>query len=68
MIAKPIGKSMMVVEVFMIHMLSKPALNIKPPMIDLPPVPVYLRMFNAILLCKFDFCIAIDKKKPPKKR
>ena len=48
--AKPIGKSMIVVEVFIIHMLSRQELSIKPPIIDLPLVPVYFKTFNAMRL------------------
>ena len=68
MIAKPIGSNMIVVEVFIIHILSKQELNMKPPIIDLPLVPVYFKTVKAIRLCRLHFWMAMDKKNPPKKR
>jgi hypothetical protein len=68
MIAKPIGSNMIVVEVFIIHILSRQELNMNPPIIDLPPVPVNFKTVKAIRLCRLHFCMAIDKKNPPKKR
>ena len=68
MIAKPMGSNMIVVEVFIIHMLSKHELTINPAMIDLPLVPVNLRMVRAMRLCRLHFWIAIERKKPPKNK
>ena len=48
--AKPIGRSIIVVEVFMIHMLNTQELSINPPIIDFPLVPVYFKTFNAMRL------------------
>jgi hypothetical protein len=59
---------MIVVEVFIIHILSRQELNMNPPIIDLPPVPVNLKTVKAIRLCRLHFCMAMDKKNPPKNR
>ena len=49
-IARPIGSSMTVVEVFMIHILKRHELTMKPAMMDLPAVPVRSSTLSAILL------------------
>ena len=65
MIEIPIGRSIMVVEVFIIHML-KIKLAIMKPAINLSLLnPVMDKTNKAILLCKFHFCIAIAIMNPP---
>ena len=66
--AKPMGKSIIVVAVFMTHMLITAAVIIKPKINEEPFDPALLRTNNAILLCKSHFCIAVASKKPPKNK
>ena len=63
--AKPIGKSIKVVDVFITHMLIEAETSIKPPTNFAPLFPIAINIFNANRLCNPDDSIPRAKIKPP---
>jgi hypothetical protein len=63
-----IGSSIMVVDVFVIHMLSKAQTSMKPPISRLPSVPTRARIASVIRRWRFHFYSASAMMNPPKNR
>ena len=63
-----IGNNIIVVDVFVIHMLSMAQTNMKPPMSRFPSVPVLSRMASAMRRCRFQRSSASAIRKPPRNR
>ena len=68
MIDTAIGNNIIVVEVFMTHMLSRPLASIKAPISERPLVPASRNTLSAIRRCRFQRCIANATMKPPRNR
>ena len=66
--ARPIGRSIIVVAVFITHILITAAVTMKPSIRDAPFDPALFRTNKAILLCRFHFWIAVAIRNPPRKR
>ena len=60
------GRSIIVVAVFITHILIKAAVSINPPTREAPLEPAKSNTNRAILLCKSHFWIAVAIKKPPR--
>ncbi len=65
---RTIGSSIMVVDVFVIHMLSNAQTSMNPPTRRLPSVPTRSRIASAMRRCRFHFSSASAMMNPPMNR
>ena len=66
--AKPIGRSISVVDVFITNILTDAATSIKPPISFEPLEPIEIIILSAILLCKPELSIPSANMKPPRNK
>ena len=66
--AKPIGRSISVVDVFITNILTDAATSIKPPISFEPLEPIEIIILSAILLCKPELSIPSASMKPPRNK